>query len=233
MIIQRYNLFSVGYSASLPHLYFSKLKIKETFPIHEDSEIQKLVSDYFQTFDKDKDANCKHLTNTIALAKDFDFHDFVTPHTSVDYFKWLDELVIAFEQLFPLSRIEHYYFLYARRIAELVKNMGLIKTYVDLQLNCKQTIEFTTKIESSIKDCEFIVFKLMAPAALLSSEPRQSCFNEFYKKIAESMQVFKELNIANASAQQLLMIRTEAENFSNMLTEGYDKCISALNELKN
>jgi hypothetical protein len=233
MMSQRFNLFDVGINASLPGLYFSRQKFKERFPPVDNNEIQQVIITYFQSFDLDKKETHSHLTSALDIAKHFDIIDLDLPETCTDYFNWLDELVAEFEKKFPLNRIEHYYFLYARKVAELIVSLGLIKTFVDLQLNCKQNLDLSSHLKNKIKDCEFVAFKLMAPAALLSGEPRQSCFNEFYKQIVESILPFKDFQIENASVEQLLKIKSEAENFSVMLQTGYAKCKDVLYDLRN
>lgn len=231
MMQQRFKLFHAGYTASLPGLYFSKQKIKESFLLPDDVEIQKNLTNYFKTFEEEKSEHISHLVIAVSLADYFEIKNFETPHTSLDYFKWHDEFIHEFESKFPMARIEHYYFLYARRIAELLKNMGLINTYVDIQLMSKKQLDFSSKIEVCIKDSEFILFKLMAPTALLSSEPSQSCFNMLYKQLREEIQVFKEVDVVNADKEELLKLKKSAENFSIVLLEGYKKCSAVLQEL--
>jgi hypothetical protein len=233
MMSQRFNLFNVGFNASLPGLYFSKQKFKETFPPHTDSEVQNLISTYFQNFDLDKKDNHTHLASALDLANHFDITDLNIPETSTDYFIWLDELVAEIEMKFPLSRIEHYYFLYPRKVVELIISLGLIKVVVDLQLHCKQNLDLSSHLKSKIKDCEFIVFKLMAPAALLSSEPGQKCFNDLYKQIVDAIQPFKGLQIENMSVDQLLKTKSDVDNFSDMLMKGCAECAEALNYLRS
>lgn len=231
MMSQRCNLFNAGFVVSLPTLYFSRLKLKDNIPALDDNQLQSLISNYFIQFEDQKEEHYSHVLTALQLAKQFDIVDFDAPIDVEEYFNWHQDLINEFEQKFPLGRIEHYYFLYARKIAELLNHMGLIKTYVDLHLLSKRNLNLNIKLENAIKDCEYLVFKLMAPAALLSSEPRQNCFNALYKQMGEYLQHFKNFDFENAGEEQLLNLKKEADEFTVMLMNGYKNCSEVLKDL--
>lgn len=227
---QRFNLFYTGFTASLPSLYFSKLNLKDTFSQNEDDHLQSVLTRYFQSLSDEKPEYDSHLISALNLTRTFDIDGFQIPETSSEYFTWLDELVNEFDDHFPMGRIEHYYFLYSRKIAELIKNMGLIKTYVDIQILTKQSIDLSKKIENCIKDSEFIVFKLMAPSALLSSEGRQTCFNSLYKEINEEILNFKGIDPKQLNESELLNLKSKADHFHVLLMNGFKNCIAQLKD---
>lgn len=231
MIGQRFNLFYAGYTASLPASYFQKQKILEGLTDIESASIKTAINSYLTSLLDDKPVQISNLTSALNLAETFDLAIFELPNTSSDYFKWFEDYVFAFESKFPMMKVEHYYFLYARKIAEILSNLEQIILYVDLQLLMKDSIDYHTQLTNSILNCEFIVFKLMAPAALLAGEPRHGCFNVFYKQLNEHIQKLGEFKKDRLDDKSLIALKVCSEEFKVHILNAMKRCITTLNKL--
>lgn len=228
---QRFNLFYAGFTISLPAVYYSKQNLGQTITSNETEKIDLPLKEYVRNFDHEKEEYDSHLVSALELAKHFEIQGYEKPDSVPDFIDWQTKLIAEFESMFPMGRIEHYYFLYARRLAELIHNMLLLKTCVDIHMISNHQVDMSRYLHKYIKDSEYIIFKLMAPAALLSSEPRQSCFNNLFKQMNEEIKLFKNLPLESASNEELLQLKNSADNFHVLLVNGFKTCIGLLKEL--
>lgn len=202
-----------------------------TFDSHEDERVREIVSKIASTLPDKKDEYSSHITTAFSIAKEFDVNPLPTPRDHRDYFNWLSHYIESFEKLFPMSRIEHYYFLYARKVCEVLCNTELVRIYIQIINESGNEAGLNKKIEKCLKDNEFILFKLMAPAALLSSEPRQSYFNQYYKEMTEGFHDFKGIDCANLTQEEMKQLDTNASKYHSEVMNGFKKCVSMLKEL--
>lgn len=231
MMSQRFTLFYAGFTAYAPALYFNNLDLIDSLYNEENEAIKEQV---FKLSDELKDKAYEystHINTAISVARHLEIDVKAQPHTFDEYFYWLGHFTECFEQKFPMARIDHYYFLFARKIAEIQSNFGLLNTYIDLTLCLKDAYSFTRKMDKCLKDTEFILFKLMAAAALLSSEPRQNYFNVYYRLLCQEFEPFKEVDVSVMGEKELHQLKTDIQKFDVSVTDGFKKCIGLLKEL--
>src|SRR5690606_22610988 len=113
------------------------------------------------------------------------------PKQAEEYFNWLGSFVETFENAFPMSKIDHYYFLFGRKLAEISSNIKFALCCIKTDKALGNLLNLGRKTDKCLKDNEFILFKLIAPAALLSSEPRHLFFNRHYKDLSSSWDPFR------------------------------------------
>jgi hypothetical protein len=231
MMSQRFTLFYAGYTVYVPALYFGKLELIETCKSADNELVRNAVSTLLNNAKENKVECSTQLATAINLAKNLEIEILEEPTNYQDYFTWLLHYIEGVETEFPMSRIDHYYFLYARKISEITYNLELLKTYSLLALSTNSPLDFARKIEKSLKDVEFILFKLMAAAALLSSEPRQNYFNVYYKTLCDEFNTLKEMDATNLSESTLKFMKQEVLRFEEVVAEGFQKCITLLKEL--
>lgn len=231
MMSQRFSLFYAGFTAYAPALYFNQLEFIETCKEEESELLKNYIHDFTHKLKDKVYENSTHITTAINVARHWDMELPPEPLTHEDYSSWLMHYTESFEKEFPMGRIDHYYFLFARKIAEILSNLGLTKTYVDLTLKTGNSIDLTRKIEKCLKDTEYILFKLMAAAALLSSEPRQNYFNVFYRTLCQEFQPFKEMNLEDLTEADLKKLDASIQEYDMIVTDGFKKCIGMLKEL--
>lgn len=231
MMSQRFNLFYAGYTAYLPSLYFGELAFLNSCEQEETETLRLCANSRLKICVHDEPENVSHVKTAMSIANHFKVETLPMPTGHKDYFEWLSHYTDTFEKQFPMSRIDHYYFLYARKVAEIMCNSGLTRMYVDVTLDINRQHDFTPKIEKCLKDSEYILFKLMAAAALLSSEPRQNYFNVYYREICNEFAVFKELNVAQMGDKELKDLNSSLLAFETSVTNGFKKCIALLKDL--
>ena len=228
---QRFTLFYAGFTAHAPALYFSQLQFIDTCVVEEDKQVAVYISKFSDTLKDKIPENLTHLKTAISVARHLDIEILPQPSTHEEYFNWLSHYTGCFEAEFPMARIDHYYFLFARKIAEILCNLGLLKTYLDFTTTVPETLDLTRKIEKCLKDTEFILFKLMAAAALLSSEPRQNYFNVFYRSLCQEFLPFKGINISALNGSELVKLNAALQEYDLVVMDGFKKCIGLLKEL--
>lgn len=232
MMSQRFSLFYAGLTSYLPALYFKQLEFVSTCEVTEAKELEKCLNEFSKKINDEADEANAHLKTAISIARHFDLEPSPHPQTHVDYQLWLEHYISIIEREFPMNRIDHYYFLFGRKIAEIHCNTQLVKGYTGFLLQCKQGIDLSARIEKCIRDNEYILFKLMAAAALLSSEPRQNYFNVYYRSLCNEFNVFKDFESDFSAVHQLKKLHACANEYDLLVMDGFKKCIGILKELE-
>jgi len=228
---QRFSLFYAGFTAQVPALYFSRLEFIDACKSEEGEAVKNFISSYSQMLQQEVYENTTHLKTAISIAKHLEMELLPEPKNSDDYYNWLVHYTDCIEKEFPMARIDHYYFLYSRKIAEICKNIGLVSTYMDFSLSAGQAMDLPRKVEKCLKDTEYILFKLMAAAALLSSEPRQNYFNIYYRSLCQEFLPFKEMDITKMSEPEFKKLGSSIKEYELLVLDGFKKCIGLLKEL--
>lgn len=232
MMSQRFTLFYAGFTAHAPALYFSQVQFLDDCRLTGESSLEKYISKLSDTIRDSRDESATHLKTAISVADHLEIEILPQPDTFEDYFNWLTHYIQCFETHYPMGRIDHYYFLYARKISEILLNVGLLETYIQFQLSeAGSPLDIHRKMDKCLKDTEYILFKLMAAAALLSSEPRQNYFNTFYRTLCQEFLPFKELELTALSASDLNKLDGSLKEYNLVVMDGFKKCISLLKEL--
>src|ERR1700749_478588 len=123
---QRFCLFYAGYTASAPSLYFNKVVLLNSYlQEYQESTWLKNLSQQLSDESYTTDADIK---TALSSADYFKLEVMPQPSVPDAYFNWLKDYIAVFEEQFPLTRIEHYYFFYARKIAEMLLHLGMVHT---------------------------------------------------------------------------------------------------------
>jgi hypothetical protein len=229
---KRFNLFNAGYTVYAPALYYLKLSLAESLSKDEDEEISNRFAALRAELEESSNESKEQIEAAIVLAEQFELLTLPSPSSSNDYFDWVKHYIDAFENRFPMSRIDHYYFLYSRKLSEIAANMAFLKWCVGQCSDIHPKAEVCSKMDKALKDTEYIIFKLIASAALLSSEPRHSFFNANYKTISAGYEPLRNLSVSSLGKEQLQDLAVNAEKFETSVREGFTKCVSLLEELQ-
>jgi hypothetical protein len=232
MMNHRFNLFYAGYTAFLPSLYYNQLSLVQNYQTQEDEEIRNCLAKMCETVKQKEAEYNSYLQSAVGIAEEFELEVLPRPSSHTEYFNWLTHYADTFEKHFPMSRIDHYYFLYSRKLAEIYSHLGLIKFYIGLTLDLNNRLDLTHRIDKSLKDAEYIIFKMMAAAALLSSEPRHHYFNVFYKSMSNDYQTFKQVNVQDFDPEKFKALNADVDKYQCTIEDGYKKCIGLLKELQ-
>ncbi len=228
---QRFSLFYAGYTSYLPSLYFNQLAFIESVNEENNKSLSDCLSSLHTTVNEGEQEARVHLVTAKSLADFFKVPVPEVPLHHIEYFNWLRTYIDALETQFPMSRIDHYYFLFARKIAEITCNIGLMETYNRVYITHRSLLDLSSKYSKCLKDTEYILFKLMAAAALLSSQPRQNYFNSFYRELSDGFAPLKSVDVNLLDEHQILEFNQHLQNYQATLKNGFKKCITLLKDL--
>lgn len=228
---QRSSLLNAGYCANAPALYYSRAQLAGQHIQSDDTRVRQVVAQFRDENEKGRQEWEDLLRKAADIANQFEIEPPVLPGTPEQFFAWLPDFVEAFESSFPMSRIDHYYFLFGRKCAELYVNFQLACTCISLDLSLDRALDLNRRIEKCLKDNEYILFKLIAPAALLSSEQRQNFFNVFYKKMNSAFEPYRSFEAAGLSPEKMQRLNDELVVLSNEIKSGYEGCLTAMKDL--
>lgn len=226
---QRFCLFYAGYTASAPSLYFNKVVLFDNY-LSQNSENRKLSKLSEQVYDL-KFESTSDLKTAISIADHFKLDVMPQPALPGDYFEWLKDYTAAFEEKFPLTRIEHYYFFYARKIAEMLSHVGMLHALAELAqcLNLQESV--LRQMDTYLSETETLIFRNRAATALLSSEPRHSCFMALYNDINKEFEKFKAIDPLKLDAVSLKQFQKDLDDLKCKTLDGFKRCIGLLKEL--
>lgn len=228
---QRFSLFYAGYTSYLPSLYFNQLAFIESVNDENNKSLNECLTSLLTTVSEGEQEARGHIITAKSLAEYFKIPVPDVPFHHIEYFNWLRQYIDALETQFPMSRMDHYYFLFARKIAEITCNVGLMITYNRVYTSHRSLLDLSAKYNKCLKDTEFILFKLMAAAALLSSQPRQNHFNSYYRELNEGFKPFKDIDINSLNESELARFDKNLNAYLLVLENGFKKCIGLLKEL--
>jgi hypothetical protein len=130
-----------------------------------------------------------------------------------------------------MTRIDHYYFTFGRRLAEMYANTELVSKYISLIKGTERHAMLVRKVDKSLKDMEFILFKMMAPAALLSGEHRHHYMSVYYKEISNEFKKIAAYDLRQLSDERLADLERDINLYGQLVMNGFKKCVSLLKEL--
>src|SRR4051812_45120602 len=113
MMNHRFNLFNAGFNAYAPTVYYSKLALLSDLEKEEDDEIKKALATINASLSAQVEQNKSYISYAIKAAQEFELPvPEIQPSNYTDYNEWLKQYIETVESQFPMSRIDHYYFLY-------------------------------------------------------------------------------------------------------------------------
>ena len=227
---QRLCLFFAGYYAYNPALYYNQRQLIHEFSLTGEQKAQDVASRLNGDLAESHFEPESNIRAAMSIAREFQIPDLNEPKDFTGYFDWREQYTGKFEQLFPMSRIDHYYFLFARKLSEVYCNIGFAEKLLKLRAEIPPEVNLDRKIGKCLKDSEYIFFKLIAAAALLSSEPRQSCFNQHYRRLLKEYEQFKGVEIP-AQPNDSSGLQASLKAFSQEVETGIKECAGVLKEL--
>lgn len=226
---QRFSMFNAGYSAAAPNYYFRQLAFIDQYK--NESAFARPLENLSSFLKKQDPKYSEYILTATSLAKNFNIPVMSAPNSYDTYFEWQNQYIEAFEKKFPMNRIDFYYFFYGRKISEIQSNICLAKDYVEINPELGGAIDLNKKIDDCLKDSQYIIFKLIAAAALLSSEPRLNFFNVLYRQVSSEFEQFKSIDLSSLDKDEFKNLSPKLENYRVMITDGYKKCCTLLEEM--
>lgn len=226
---QRFSLFYAGFTSAAPAMFFDQNKILDSC-----SDNKKIVEPILFWQNKLKDykyENDSLLVTAISLAKYFKYTEVESDVTVENYFSWLTKYNAFFEDRFPPTRIEFYYFVYAQKIATILNSINTSQLIIDLKLNKVIQNNDDLKLDVYLNEIDFAIYKILAPSTLLSSEPRQNYFKIYRHELNSRFDNLKTTSWDTHSNVELTKLRKDLEEFSYLTTNGFKKCILLLKKL--
>jgi hypothetical protein len=228
---QRFCLFFAGYCVQAPSGYFRQLHMVHEHNGSESETVRKRMQELAASISEDHFEHESHIRTARSIADHFEIPILPDPDNATGYFEWLKHYVEAFERQFPMNRIDHYYFFYARKLSEISNNSKLARQYLNLSQDLNGEVDFNQKIDNCLKDNEYALFKMIAAAALLSSEPRQNYFNSSYKELNQQYDRFRRLDVNRLDAERRKELVSDLTAYAYSVENNYRKCAALLKEL--
>jgi hypothetical protein len=227
----RSGLFNAGYSVVAPLYYFNQLALIHRCSSSDSQAVKSLVQRLNEELAVLDGNRKKHLQAAAELALQFNIQVPAIPGTPAEYADWKSRYIDAIEQRFPMSRIDFYYFFYGRKLSEILCNVDQLRRIVGFSVEAGDGVDLWKKADDCIKDSQYIIFKLIAAAALLSSEPRHNYFNVYYKQFSHDFEKFTKIDIKALAAEERKALVNDLDNYHTAMLEGYNKCVSLLHEV--
>jgi hypothetical protein len=228
---QRLSLFSAGFCANAPALYYQQRDLAGQYELLADAGLHRKMDEFFAKLELNENNQTDFLKSATEIAREFEVDAPAIPQNADEYFEWLPAFVNEVEKSFPMNRIDHYYFLFGRKISEIVVNSAFACCCLDLQVALGNGLDLSRKTDKCIKDNEYILFKLIAPAALLSSEPRQNFFNVFYRSINAAFEPFRGIEAGELNETEMCKLSDDLRLYEKEVMKGYRDCETQLRSL--
>lgn len=230
MMNRRFCLFYAGFTASAPSLYYYQLSV-----IHSNVELANTNSnpaliDNISEFDFE---NRAMIVTAQSLAEYLNLRLSSTDTCPDAYFNWRERYEEAVNEQYPSTKIERYYFYYAKNIAEILTNVGLIQTYLTVGEKLGKREKYLAEIKNCFNNVEQSIYKMTAPSALLSSEPRHLYFREFYNELKLDFEKIKRKLNPDARLDELRPMNADLESIRRFVWDGFKKCIGILKKLNS
>ncbi len=228
---QRLSLFFAGYCAYNPALYYEQKSFVEEYSSAEDAVLRAQIDLLSASLAEGHFEPESNIKTAASIAEKFEIKTLKAPVDPSTYIDWRENYTEQFESQFPMSRIDHYYFLYSRKVAEVFCNIGLAEKLLGIKYHLQGEWPADRKIDKYLKDSEYILFKLIAAAALLSSEPRHSCFNQYYRQLSQGYQQFKDITAGDLDRERIPNLCKELLAYQQEVEKAIKGCVTVLKEL--
>jgi hypothetical protein len=211
--------------------YYSQLALANEFAESVDPTVNGCIAELLSSISKSDEEHRMNLLVATELAQKFAIHLASRDDSPDGYDNWRVNYVEQFERQFPMSRIEHYYFFYGRKLSEISCSVSLACALMKLKDPLAPVVDVAYKIEKCVKDCEFTLFRLTAAAALLSSEPRHGAFSVSFRVISKAFEPFKNISVSSMNKNELNELCTKLDTFCKLVDEQFGKCVDVLTDL--
>jgi hypothetical protein len=223
---RKHTIFRAGYAAAAPILHYNRQKFLEETQTEEERNFL-LSMPVLKTAKNDPK---RAVQEAMKLGAVFNASEGEIPSNYAGYIQWLEHYVRDFEEKYPMSRIEHYYFLFSRKLAELCSCMNICALSCRLQAHFRHSAN-VPKILLSIHNAEHTLLKLVAASALLGGEAGHYYFNVLFSELKSAFAKFK-INVSELDRKGLENMAANAEDYIVRIVAGVDKCDMILKELK-
>jgi hypothetical protein len=230
MIKSRLCLFEAGYSVGIT-LFFSHNKRLEGFIKLQEVQVGELMSQLIQKEIEELKENCfQHIEQAHQKAS---ILRVTVPEVAKgeDYEIWNEEYTNAIVSLFPMSKIQYYYFIFAYKLAELLTILKSLNHFILIKNLSPSDNQLNNYIKNYLQDIEYILFKLRPMVVLLSAEHGHSCFKTFYQELTDKSSELKKIPSVFDSPTKTKECIMILDNYDELTNQGYNSCKKALIDL--
>lgn len=228
----RISLFHAGLTAFAPTTYFELESLFEHLSGGEQAvraeDLEWLKTELART----KQTGLEKLEKAIVNAREYHLDIIARPTNHSEFIVWRQDYSAAFEAEYPMSRIDHYYFLFAFKLSELLCNIELLDCYLLMLQVGEKNVHVLRRSNKSLKDIQFTLLKMMAPTALLSGEHRHHYFSLYYKEISKGFEKFGRYDIEQLTPDEIRDLKKQIAEYGALMNAGLNKCVQLLEELK-
>jgi len=229
---RRFCLFYAGFTASAPSLYYYQLSfIHSNLELTTSNSNSSPLDTFYRNIYEYDNENRAMIVTAQSLAGHLNLQLSSIDMRQEEYFNWRDRYQEAISEQYPSTKIEHYYFCYAQKIAETLTNIGLIQTYITVGVKLGESEKYLNEIKNCFNNIEKSIFNMTASSALLSNEPQHLYFREFYNELKAHFEKIKRKQIADVPLYDLQQMNADLENMRCFVWDGFKRCIGILKKL--
>lgn len=230
MIKSRLCLLEAGYSLGIT-LFFKHTKRMQEFIKLQEEHLGVSMLEVIQKDIKELKQNCfQHIE--LAYQKATTLH-IAVPEVpkGEDYDDWIEEYIQATDVMFPMSKIQYYYFAFAYKLAELLTIIKSLNHFILIKNLSPSDNQLNNFIKNYLQDIEYILFKLRPMVVLLSAEHGHGSFMTFYQELIDKSGEFKKIpslfKYPNKTKDCIMILDT----YSELTNKGYHSCKKVLIDL--
>ena len=227
MLEERFSLFYTGYALSLPQTYEHIEGLNEKYGQSAISESvkERLINRRDEL--RYQRQTALSVAESVGQALRLPVHPYQENET---YLEWMEAFIRRVEDRYPMNQIGYYYFYYARMVTTLLGNVCLGTTRFYLYTNIKDPV-LLQKGAENIRDCEFILFRLIAAAALISGEHGHRYFNTYYKELNQQYESLMSISWSELTNEQMVNELPALIKFEQFAKNGFEECFVTIRKL--
>jgi hypothetical protein len=231
MMSSRLCLYYAGFACRMPSLYYELNAFADQLSSRDHKTLKECGDRLALTLEDAEHESISQIRTASNIATHMKVPLLPEPGDLDSYTRWRDHFIEKVEDRHPMNQINYYYFYYARRMAELYCNIGAARQYLLLEPSLKDHVEVKHLVGKNLADAEYILFKLIAAAALLSSEHGHRHFNVFYQDINKRFGLFRQVDHEHLKNGEREALALNLEHYGILVKKGIEECFCTINRL--
>ena len=156
---QRFYLFYSGYTLCAPMRYYNQLMVSEIIEQSNNLSLKEYSNVEVAELESLKLESNTHIETVISIANELKQDVKEKPVSFETYIDWKKNVISIFEENFPMTKIEHYYFLFGRRLSDVIVNIHTLTKLVSVIKFGENGDRIIKKIDKLLKDMGVVLEK--------------------------------------------------------------------------
>ncbi len=223
-----YTKFYLGYTVTMPSLYFNRVLLVSKNVEHPDEEAKKVIMGQFGLLREQGRENVMLIKKSVEIAEAFGMGTMPLPKFPNDYFEWYAHFVKTYETKFEVTTVEYHCFFFARKVTEVLVNLSLIQTAIIITTESKDKINLFQEVNSWVKEMNLFAVLLMAPVIMLERHARKGCFEQLKNSIIAVASELGNMPLADSKDANVEKFTNKVDSSLQNLNTEFKVCVEAL-----